>query len=767
MCKYSCQKDGGYVLFLVMSIMFILQALLMGYVILAKIDKGTTVAATNSSQGFSNSEAGLNRRAEDIRQKFNNYGQPGGTSPTGSTSNERRNSCIDSSTTNDGSGDFMCQEHVFSNATSGESRKTKTYVFAENSGAGTLVRIPSGQAFAGLNAQEYSYRIGSSSYSGDDAKPEAILEMRMKNRLVPLFQFAAFYKDDLEIRPGPTMTLNGPVHTNKDLYLGSGATLTIKGQITTIGSIYSKSKADNGTSADGSVKVFDGSSDRKLLDAADPANTPTTSAMDVAKLKSLWNKRILPGIEEVQIPATSVLDNNGDYYENADLRIEFKPNDNATSNPVKVAVTAINRSTSTPTINTLTEGQLRSLRQPVLTSLKCTPGTPITNTLTTLQKADIAKALQIYLSSNKKLLKVSQLPMSAKLSSFPTGDLDAAPGANSIHDLIVAQSSLSEILWDSIIKNLTIQQVADLSGKCFKAAPLSISSFYNYREDRTIQLLHVNFESLTAWNKDGIYVNFSNGDVIGQNFKQGFSANQVLFNLAAADTGATNNSFQKLGYAASDRSHGGLVIHASVDDGTATDAESNQSPYGFALVDGKELPGLATTTTTLDPTGLTFATNQAVYTVGHYNNFNYQPAGILSDSMNVLSNACVDTNRFIDCSVARGTNKHAATATTVNAAFLSGVDETLPAKYNGGLENYPRFHENWSSITFTYRGSFVSLNIPQHVSGAWPGTGPTTYNPPTRAWDYDDKFNEFKNLPPMTPNLVYLWQENFGRVLEQ
>jgi hypothetical protein len=47
------------------------------------------------------------------------------------------------------------------------------------------------------------------------------------------------------------------------------------------------------------------------------------------------------------------------------------------------------------------------------------------------------------------------------------------------------------------------------------------------------------------------------------------------------------------------------------------------------------------------------------------------------------------------------------------------------------------------------------------------GTGDTCniYNPPARNWDYDSRFNDVRNLPPLTPRFVYVQQvfftENF------
>ena len=87
--------------------------------------------------------------------------------------------------------------------------------------------------------------------------------------------------------------------------------------------------------------------------------------------------------------------------------------------------------------------------------------------------------------------------------------------------------------------------------------------------------------------------------------------------------------------------------------------------------------------------------------------------------------------------------------------------------YNGGLENYPRFHENWNgAVTYTYRGSFVSLNKPRHVNGAWVYGG-MVYTAPVRNWNYDVSFNAAQNLPPITPRFVYLKQQLFVRDYDQ
>jgi len=81
----------------------------------------------------------------------------------------------------------------------------------------------------------------------------------------PIFQFAVFYTNDLEILPGPNMTLGGRVHTNQDMYLGCGNTLTMDtNYVRSGGGIYRRRK--NNTNSSGTVEVrkwvedpFDGS----------------------------------------------------------------------------------------------------------------------------------------------------------------------------------------------------------------------------------------------------------------------------------------------------------------------------------------------------------------------------------------------------------------------------------------------------------------------------------------------------------------------------
>jgi hypothetical protein len=70
----------------------------------------------------------------------------------------------------------------------------------------------------------------------------------------PIFTYAVFYTNDLEVNPGPDMTLGGRVHSNGDMYLGSNNTLTMDtNYVRTAGDIYRRRK--NNTDSKGTVDI--------------------------------------------------------------------------------------------------------------------------------------------------------------------------------------------------------------------------------------------------------------------------------------------------------------------------------------------------------------------------------------------------------------------------------------------------------------------------------------------------------------------------------
>ena len=103
---------------------------------------------------------------------------------------------------------------------------------------------------------------------------------------------------------------------------------------------------------------------------------------------------------------------------------------------------------------------------------------------------------------------------------------------------------------------------------------------------------------------------------------------------------------------------------------------------------------------------------------------------VAADAVTILSNGWVDANS--------SSSSRKATATTVNSAIISGNVATKGGTYSGGVENFPRFLEDWGSIPFTYYGSFIQLYNSKQFTAPWGGT--TYYQAPIRRWFFDMQF---------------------------
>lgn len=172
------------------------------------------------------------------------------------------------------------------------------------------------------------------------------------------------------------------------------------------------------------------------------------------------------------------------------------------------------------------------------------------------------------------------------------------------------------------------------------------------------------------------------------------------------------------------------------------------------------------------PDGLTVATNAPVYTAGHFNadgtleadlsdmttpEANEVPAAIVADAINILSQSWVGTEHgtgrvvpTADLSSSNNT-RPAAAHTEVSAALLTGIVTTAGTannQYSGGVENYPRFHENWSNRSLRYRGSIVALFESQVATRPWTHA---RYSPPRREWGFNSMFGSQRRYPPGTP----------------
>ncbi|HUU45784.1 MAG TPA: pilus assembly PilX N-terminal domain-containing protein, partial [Acidobacteriota bacterium] len=123
--------------------------------------------------------------------------------------------------------------------------------------AGPTQRTLSSGTYRGLRALVNDYDIWGHAASNATAVQNSV-RVRMEQALIPIFQFAIFYEDDLEWHPGPVMTLSGRVHSNANLYLGSNSGLTVRSFVTAANEIrHGRHPASGQSSGNGRVSIED------------------------------------------------------------------------------------------------------------------------------------------------------------------------------------------------------------------------------------------------------------------------------------------------------------------------------------------------------------------------------------------------------------------------------------------------------------------------------------------------------------------------------
>ncbi len=242
------------------------------------------------------------------------------------------------------------------------------------------------------------------------------------------------------------------------------------------------------------------------------------------------------------------------------------------------------------------------------------------------------------------------------------------------------------------------------------------NAFYDGREDLRPDLLEINMGALRTW---------VNNDAVGRRV-------DIMFvHLAGKDAGVATRDYPAV-----------------------------------RLINGSRLPN---SWSAVEPGGLSMATSAPIYVRGDYNTLDWKPAAFFADAITFQSNSWNDANQA-------NYALRAPTNTAVLAAIAAGHSATTcdfaragcaTPVYGGGLENFPRFLENWGGVTFRYVGSLVSLFESAHSTGDWgnainPGFGNGAYySPPTRDWSFDIRFRDPRLLPPGTPRVGTVIQTAF------
>ncbi len=421
---FARSRHGGYALLMVSVMSILIFGILSAYLFSSRLSKSTANSIVDGGSTFYASETALNKRANQVRKKFNTYTTPDGESLFDTDIATRMSDCINPSAAAalKGSGDYACiQEDVnskeailsASSANNGgvsngvKDVKYTTYTFMKPiqrpGGAPAELKAIDSGVYKGLMALDYRYRVFStalkqSSDSVDkNVSAQSMLQMEFINRLIPVFQFAAFYEKDLEMTNSGMMNITGPVHTNSSLYLAPGGLLVLNNRSTYANSAYRSLPytATHVGTTDGkrvmmagggpySVNISTSTTGYPVLDALNVATAWSSSKILISDADITASKGMLKKISKLQLPEIGFLKQDGEYFDKADVRILFNPNGpaitataaTATSPAIPGAsvpfnVISINRGAATPTsLDFSTKpGLISSLQKPVLLRL--------------------------------------------------------------------------------------------------------------------------------------------------------------------------------------------------------------------------------------------------------------------------------------------------------------------------------------------------------------------------------------------------------------
>jgi hypothetical protein len=556
---------------------------------------------------------------------------------------------------------------------------------------------------------------------------------------IPMFQFAIFYQNDLEMAPGAAMTVSGPVHGNGNIYLDPQDGLTFSNTISASGQVYTNQSPLDPTSRVYSWVDFDSFD----LSGVDPLNLPvgTNTAGGITNLaQNVYG--ILQPPQAGQGPTTLIGSNL--LYNSADLIILLSNNSITVTSGAGVnsQATIISNNqwagwlstngsfydqrddlTVNQTVinvsNLVTWSATNTVLSPLLSSLR---GSAADN-VQSIYVADFRSTSNAVITTNVAT-GTNIDTNTVTTTSFPSTGTYAPPVTTNTTSTTSGTKPTTNYV-GSITTNTTV-----VTSSNSPAANTYLGSVTN------------GTQSTTSSTKPASGTYSGSITTNGSGSGKTYTYNLIVYTYAAI-SGYTYNEIT--GY-----TYGSLVSSPYTNTTYITNWPIVSQP-GIVLSNGAYLP----------PQGLSIATPDPAYIVGNWNiktnnsgnsdsgenaTPDSLPSAIYADAVTILSPSWNPANSTL------GINSRDATSDTVNAAILTGNVPSDTTYYSGGVENFLRFLENWSGDTFTYNGSLVCMFPSQIATAPWPGTG-TVYNPPTRDWAFDNNYSNPSKQPPLTPQI--------------
>jgi hypothetical protein len=464
----------------------------------------------------------------------------------------------------------------------------------------------------------------------------------------PIFQFLSYYASDLEILPGPAMTLAGRIHTNGDLYAAPGHSLQVNTTYFRGANEFHRHRKDSGALPTGWIKIKDAVTGNMvtLPSKTDLAAVGIGSQFGIDSSFTGWD-----------------IDGDGEFIDPGELP------------PFKNVVEALYNGT----FQTGEHG-VQALAHPSIGSIQAYEPDP---------DGDYVPGV----------LPGTYVPVPAGTGTHSKGYFHGNADLTVIDDKVydAAGTDITLLMPPGFVQTRTL---------------------WDQRENKWVTCTQLDLGKL--------------GDMDGNpatyDPSPHYPDNGLIFAARADSVPGQPN---------------GIVLTNGAE--LNTPAVWNSANYGGSspLYPGSPPPG-AFPFGNGEQIGLTVVSPAPVYVHGNYNTVSKKPAAVITDTINLLS-ASWDFTKVPN-------QVKTASSTTYNVAMITGNQNTSLNSYNGGFENLPRFHENWSGKTCTITGSFVNTWFSQVATGPWVYGG-AWYSAPSRVWSYETMFDQGK-LPPFTPMVV-------------
>ncbi len=561
-----------------------------------------------------------------------------------------------------------------------------------------MERITDGP-FAGLFSMTQIVEITAEAVSRDYTR--SAIMVTAKAQAIPIFQFGVFFEKDLEITNGPRLDFDGWVHSNGNIYLNS-ANQYFGDVITTPNSLYKDRKDRHGTNT--GMWIADATATYNRLNF-DSRTTPDPNAFRTASDAAFDNrvKTSAYGVDSLKVPLPSGVSplvlmerrNNTDTPLERQSKFAWKADWY-----IEVDLSAVsgNSGTGGATFATLL-AQIQAL-------IDLYPGDIADELEDALEDVDDALEEINEGDADDAIDKLNDAQ-----DEFQDAGGEGLPGADHA-DLISMANQISAninsggngqsggggspLCDNGITHTRSVGLTSPASNQCDDIFFFSYDKWYEGREQRYVDIIDIDVNALFNWM----------GNTPGRQ---------------------TSTIF--------------ITIDGS---NPVLDPRGDGSYPVIRLINASSLEA-----------PITFATNHPIYVQGHYNNnAAWYPSALIGDAITFLSTVWDDADHQAATQI-----RPVAADTDIYAALLAGHSGTpcdhevtpcgATSPYGGGLENFPRFLENWNPEILKFRGSLVSLTFSQQATGLW-GNGPY-YSPPVRDWEFDMRFDLPENMPPGTP----------------